>query len=806
MQLALAISESLKDLNQPQEPEASTSSKFENPFTSMGKVQPISAMLERFGFKTKKTYTEYELDLITSSKIAKRSKFQKFPTALTRTSNDKRNKVIRLKIDRVLELSKLETPTDDEPSRYNYEAFSFFLRELQEKLVTTFDVNKEGRSTDEILLAYYVNDLFEPSFVKAGHLLKDWSKIPGRDPSPERFGKACEEIVDKKSSENSQEKASAVQDLVEDCTKYDNAEEKIETLQSYIDVSTTSSCKDIFADIDDFDMDESLSETTQNSAKETSGELADNLSMLHDKLSQVVMEIDDDVVEEETHDESDATIENVSHSSPILIESDEVATNENELNDYIEKLEQSILKKAEESERENSEQIDLTQLESSAESGATIPYDDSHYSLRNHMKIIGHDINFKSPPVPQTTLVKADSPVDINLLSSDDESEDGESDTSKCLSESTDNLFPGDVDDAIDPMMLQNSLTDEDIIAISDEEINYSVRKYRNNNEDPSDESPASHENSKEEAIDLTQEIDTEPEVVATQIEIINRVDQSLIDILQQEDTFNININDTILNLLDTSSGNLNNTKKDRSMKVMQADCFSDSLMEIMRKYGGAADNNEHSRTFRKMRSESVLGNESKRHQSIQANFDNDVVDLTQPMEINDSVANLNNSIHQSLENVLDFSPIAPRKQVKRRSKAKKSLGVQLDDDYFVDMETVVLEPDFKNMTPVELKQQLFKYGIRPLPVKKAVELLEFIYDQIHPKIRIAADEEIDVNNSRREMNITDIVTNIGVQDADDFVFQPGLVEDEDFVLPKMRKSKVNLNLFYAVKLILFYL
>jgi len=94
-------------------------------------------------------------------------------------------------------------------------------------------------------------------------------------------------------------------------------------------------------------------------------------------------------------------------------------------------------------------------------------------------------------------------------------------------------------------------------------------------------------------------------------------------------------------------------------------------------------------------------------------------------------------------------------------------------------------------MTPVELKQELFKYGIRPLPVKKAVQLLEFIFNQLHPEIRVAADEEIDVNDSRRAMNITDIATDIGAQEDDDYVFgQPELIADEECVLPKMRKSK----------------
>lgn len=208
----------------------------------------------------------------------------------------------------------------------------------------------------------------------------------------------------------------------------------------------------------------------------------------------------------------------------------------------------------------------------------------------------------------------------------------------------------------------------------------------------------------------------------------------------------------------------------------------------------------KNTRSLRKINSESQLVTEdARKRRTVLFDIDEEnVVDLTQNFEDNEAKdssfrPNFDDSVQQSLENIVSYSPIAPRRKTQhlKQTRAKRSLGVQLDNDYIVDTETFFPEPDYKNMTPVELKQALFKYGIRPLPVKKAVQLLEFIYDQLHPKIRVAAEEEIDVNDSRRDMNVTDILPNINVVQDDDFVFQLGLVDDEDFVLPNARKSKV---------------
>lgn len=790
MQIALAISESLKDQTNQQDSEASTSSnKFDNPFTSLGKVQPISAVLERFGFKSKKNYSEYEIDLITSSKFAKRSKFQKFPTALTRTSNEKRNEIIRMKIDRVLAQSLSKTSViPDADTRSNYKVFSFYLQDISEQTRTVFMISSDDKPADDTLLNYYVTELFDPSFVKAGHMLKDWSKIPGRDSTPERTVLNSEKISDPTELDNEAEffTTSEIDDqVIPDAG--DDAEESHK--------ATATSCLDIFADLEDFDDfdGDNESEVVNINIKENSAELADHLSLLQERLSQSMMEANDMEADD-----------NEANENKVSLAGKTTQNDEPSVDELIEPENSALMKTFE------VDQVDLTQQDSSIDSCVTIPYDDSYYSLQQHMKKLEgvRESPLASQSSQATEIASPEiSVIQIDLVSSEDEKDEPLPVFEAAGNVSEDELFASDVEE---PMLSQNSL-DDDFIAISDEEINYSVRKFLNNNENPSDTSSEAGTSEKN-TVDLTQEL-SEPEAVYSQIEINNHVEQSFVEVMNHQDAFNIN--DSILNLLETSTmpPNLDVSKKDRSTKFLESNGLSESIQEIMRKYGGGASNEmENSRSLKKMQSESKLSSEScKARKSVRFSIEDDynVVDLTQPIEGDDSskensfqLNKFNSSIHQSIENIVSVSPIVPRKKIQRQEKlnfrAKKSLGVQIDDDYIVDTESIISEPDYKNMTPVELKQALFKYGIRSLPVKKAVKLLEYIFDQLHPSIRVAADEEIDVNDSRREMNITDIVTNIGEQDDDAFVFQLGLVDDEDFVLPKMRKSKVRFRTFFG--------
>lgn len=791
MQLALAISESLKDQSNLK---ASTSSSatFENPFTSLGKVQPINVALERFGFKSKKTYSEYELEMIANAQLTKRSKFKKLPTALTRTTNEKRNEIIARKVDRILALNSMSDLDIVESTNHQVEVYSYYLQEMENKNQTVLRMSCEDRPTDNILLNFYVTELFEPSFLRADHLLKDWNNIPGRDSSPEPVRGSEKnpqsvhaEMETKENVDRAVEECDIEQEIsnIAECFTTNSVSNKEHSIVE--DTKEFDSCADIFADYEDCDIVMDSSDIETGCATKSDSEKLGVHLMLREKLSQSMPGVLEN--NENKSRDSEATIEDFASSSLDLLNKQTI----------------DLISESESVETDEEPFIDLTQNEVSQVS-TLIPIDDSYYTLQQHLENIGHH---ETVPIETQPLASAENCLDKKLRESFTQVDLGTTgDESKKwnLRKHEDEQVQDKSDVPEEPEELsflsQSSLEGEnEVIDISDEEVNYSMRKFHNNKDDTSDLSPEVSAGDRG-SIDLTQVEKSLEEIEHLDVEVI--VEQSLAEILHQED---LNIDNTVSYLLETSVHSISrNTSIDRSSQVAASGSgLSDSIKQIMSKYCVDTKRSEKSRSFRKMQSDSdVINSLAKRRKTV--NFDleenDDVEGIAQQIGYDDESMKensiFNNSIHQSLENILEYSTI-PLKQVQQRQtkSKKKSIDVDFDNDYIVDTESLVRDPDYKNMTPVELKQARFKYGIRPLPVKKAVSLLEYIHDQLHPKIRVAADEEIDANDSRREMNITDIATNIGAQEDDNYVFELGLVDGEDYVLPKMRKSKVKLKI-----------
>lgn len=737
MQLALAISESLRDLKKCESIASSTHYStfpdgiiFDNPFATSGKVkvQMIeNSVLERYGFKIKNNYTEYELGLLTktnSKSNAKRTKFQKFPTALTRTNQKMRYENMLKRVNKILEKNKSSISTVIGADFMNaYKVYSFLLQEYQEIVQTVFNINGDERNSDEIQMNYYVPDLFELSYVKADHLLKDWRDIPGRDRTPQR---------DVGSIEPHFENIPTITECWEECEIEDNNliafnGEQMPENHAVIDYSKSSffqndqSCIDIFADFYAVSDEDDVSNRTINQKRSYSGEqpqFETELNSLQLKLSQ-------------------------SNKESLDLDSKEITIVEPE----------RLIEKAAEMENES---IDLTEINIPPEEcNFSIPLDDSLHTL-----LQCHVINF--------------APKDLSPNLSEDASSDDDDDTAlmEHFEQSQDSIVTIESDNK--PISSSQLSIEDDEIVISDEEINYSLRKYNKNNENPDDY--------------------CEHDLSCLEIDV-NVAEQSLMDVLSCQDDRDINT--TISKLLNSSKMDVNiYLKNNLSTNLRSSDTFSDSIKEILRRYE-SPQIKEHKQNFRKYQSDSQLEMEMSRNSF--ANDYNQSVENAAPYiecKISDGDANsvkgnadsLNNSIRSSLIDI-SKSPLAKFRDSK---KAKKSRRFQIKTgDFLVDTETFVPEPDFRNMTPVELKQELFKYGIRPLPVKKAIEVLDYIYNQLYPQIRRVADEEIDINDTRKLMNITDIVTNIEVQDSDTFVFHPGLVDGEDYILPKMKKSKV---------------
>lgn len=657
VQLAIALSESMKE--QQQQPASKESkSKLENPFKSGAKVQSVASVLERFGFKSGKNLSEFEKDLLTSSKFKKRSKFQKAPTVLTRTTNQEREELILGRINNLMD--QKDYKDDGDQVVIDFDLQSTYLQDLRMQYNGIARLENLPEPCDNFIQYFYVTDLFQPSFVEADHLLKDWNSIPGRDRSPRK------KILG--ASENENEENS----------------------------SSNSSSSDIFAGIDSFSMDDI-------------GNVSQQLDILHEKLSNTCVHIE--AVKEEKIIEK-------SHQSEI-----------------IEKL--------------------ILEDESLEESDHTIEY----------------ELEIPSSAKPQ-------SPMHIDIVSSDDEADDlPQAPSNELVSNEICDLTQVPAQDYCDltqdPELSQSNSSE--VINISDDEINYSMQAFEAKN-------------------DSTQFKNDDIEIM--EIENISNGNSPPPVTPYKDFSFKEILNETSELLRTPHVTPRESINSNQSMKKFLAEeNLSDSIQEIIKKYGGKKSESPRQSSFRKQQSESFL--------NLNNSGNDNVVDLTQNDEVLDiSPEPLEISINQSLTNIMNSpSIVKPRKSLADRKKSRKSLMSVATEKYEIDTENVIPEPDFKNMTPAELKQELFKYGIRPLSVKKAVELLQHIHNSIHPKIRVIAEEEIDVNDSRLNLNFTDVVSNIASNgDDDDFVFQYKELDGEEYITPGSRKSKVvliNICLIY---------
>ncbi|XP_030372118.1 structure-specific endonuclease subunit SLX4 [Scaptodrosophila lebanonensis] len=92
-----------------------------------------------------------------------------------------------------------------------------------------------------------------------------------------------------------------------------------------------------------------------------------------------------------------------------------------------------------------------------------------------------------------------------------------------------------------------------------------------------------------------------------------------------------------------------------------------------------------------------------------------------------------------------------PTTPVKQRS-PKKSLSVpdqlEVNGQVYKVRVSHSPKPDFIKLSESELLKQLYNYGIKPLKRKQAVKMLEFIYNQTHPKMFVPKIEEPEPTQS----------------------------------------------------------
>lgn len=156
------------------------------------------------------------------------------------------------------------------------------------------------------------------------------------------------------------------------------------------------------------------------------------------------------------------------------------------------------------------------------------------------------------------------------------------------------------------------------------------------------------------------------------------------------------------------------------------------------------------------------------------------------------------NHLHQEIPEIMDlgqgFPEIMDLSQEDPKNDSLEEYPSETESDLWeLRRDPGEPEPDYKTMNSSQLNFELKKFGLKNLPKKKAVSLLQFIYEEIHPKIKIVVQdqdkENFALDDTRNFLNLTDLATNINFKESDG-IFKPVLVEDEEVILPGGRKTK----------------
>ncbi|XP_055606455.1 structure-specific endonuclease subunit SLX4 [Uranotaenia lowii] len=183
-QIALAMSRSLVDqggshtsMEPDQEPGPSTS---EHSISSQERrFQGIRTTLEQYGFKCKNSYNDYDLNVIFGNGANAGPKNVK---------KIKHNRASLLKKrDRLELIAFMEKRTDEILKDQFYQKIQSSSSSLRQNYGgNVFWMNQNAESSSEKITEYYIENLVEETTVEPGYLLKKWSMIPGREPTPEK--------------------------------------------------------------------------------------------------------------------------------------------------------------------------------------------------------------------------------------------------------------------------------------------------------------------------------------------------------------------------------------------------------------------------------------------------------------------------------------------------------------------------------------------------------------------------------------------------------------------------------------------
>uniref|UniRef100_A0A182XZ47 Structure-specific endonuclease subunit SLX4 n=1 Tax=Anopheles stephensi TaxID=30069 RepID=A0A182XZ47_ANOST len=144
------------------------------------RIVSIRTTLEQFGFRCKNSYTDYDLNVIfgsASTKNVKRIKHKRATNLLPRSSEELAA-FIDSQAKKLFPLEMREMNEGQSTSRV--------WDSIQSHLNNLFWIAQTELPSEQLMEKYYVPELLEVNPAPVGCMLKDWSKIPGRESTPDR--------------------------------------------------------------------------------------------------------------------------------------------------------------------------------------------------------------------------------------------------------------------------------------------------------------------------------------------------------------------------------------------------------------------------------------------------------------------------------------------------------------------------------------------------------------------------------------------------------------------------------------------
>ncbi|KAI8120904.1 Structure-specific endonuclease subunit SLX4 [Lucilia cuprina] len=199
VQLALAISRSEAESKGIEVAKENELEEEVNLMEGNNSAESIRDKLKKYGFRTaeKNDYNTFAAAFLPKANGRRqKNKWANKFTALTLRTHENQMKKLQNNIEKLLNSQFRTKPlTDQESLQPLYKLQSSLLKKLN-----MHENNKILQSTENVnqsLDNYFVKDLFEINNLTAGHLLKDWTAIQGRDLTPNAKTKANKESLEK---------------------------------------------------------------------------------------------------------------------------------------------------------------------------------------------------------------------------------------------------------------------------------------------------------------------------------------------------------------------------------------------------------------------------------------------------------------------------------------------------------------------------------------------------------------------------------------------------------------------------------